>query len=184
MKWFYAKDGSQKGPVETDELRAKIAAGEVGAGDLVWREGMKDWMPAAQVTELGSYGASPAAGAPTAEQTPPAAQPQAAPASPYQAPQASTPAEYGGAGAPVPNYLWQSIVVTLLCCQPFGIPAIVFAAKVNAYLAGGMQAEAMDASQKAKMWTWIGFGCGLAVWVLYGIYVGVMLSAGASGMNF
>ena len=102
--------------------------------------------------------------------------------SPYQAPQVSSPAEAGGVGAPVANYLWQSIVVTLLCCQPFGIPGIVFAARVDAYLAAGMQAEAVDVSQKAKMWTWIGFGCGLAVWLLYGIYMAVIFSGAAMNM--
>ena len=30
----------------------------------------------------------------------------------------------------IPTYLWQSIVCTLLCCMPFGIVAIVFAAQV------------------------------------------------------
>src|SRR5438093_12052328 len=31
----------------------------------------------------------------------------------------------------VPNYLIQAILVTLCCCLPFGIPAIVYAAQVN-----------------------------------------------------
>lgn len=39
------------------------------------------------------------------------------------------------AAAPSPvkikNYLIESILVTLLCCLPLGIPAIVFAAQVN-----------------------------------------------------
>src|SRR5437762_2059610 len=32
---------------------------------------------------------------------------------------------------PIPNYLAQAILVTVFCCLPFGIPAIVFAAQVN-----------------------------------------------------
>ena len=34
----------------------------------------------------------------------------------------------------VPNYLVQSILVTLFCCLPFGIVAIVYAAQVNGKL--------------------------------------------------
>ncbi len=66
----------------------------------------------------------------------------------------------------VTNYLWQSIVVTVLCCLPLGIPAIVFAAKVNGLVAAGKIEEAQDASQKAKMWCWIALGCGLVAGII------------------
>jgi len=88
MKWYYSKDGVQVGPVDVDELKAKIASGEIGTADLVWREGMSDWLPAAQVPELGSTGTysksydrdggeqgdSPAQPAQPAIQSPPMAQ--------------------------------------------------------------------------------------------------------------
>ena len=61
----------------------------------------------------------------------------------------------------IPTYLWQSIVVTILCCLPLGIPAIVFAAKVNGLVAAGQIEEAKKASGQAKMWCWISFGIGL-----------------------
>lgn len=32
---------------------------------------------------------------------------------------------------PIPNYLVQSILVTLLCCVPLGVPAIVYSSMVN-----------------------------------------------------
>ena len=67
-----------------------------------------------------------------------------------------------GAAPQVKNYLWQSIVVTILCCLPFGIPAIVFAAQVNNKLATGDVAGAMQSSSKAKFWCWMAFGFGLA----------------------
>src|SRR6266851_1173923 len=71
----------------------------------------------------------------------------------------------------LPNYLGQAILVTVFCCLPFGIPAIVYAAQVNPKLAGGDYAGAMESSQKAKKWTWISFGVG-AVWVVvYGGFV-------------
>jgi hypothetical protein len=75
----------------------------------------------------------------------------------------SAPIGHGGpaAGAQVPNYLVQSILVTLCCCLPFGVVAIIFAAQVNSKLAAGDYAGAVDASQKAKMWSWIAFGLGI-----------------------
>ena len=69
-------------------------------------------------------------------------------------------------GPTVPNYLVQSILVTFCCCLPFGIVAIIFAAQVNSKLAAGDRAGALDSSRKAKMWTWIAFGCGLVAWIL------------------
>jgi hypothetical protein len=60
----------------------------------------------------------------------------------------------------IPNYLVQAILVTVCCCVPFGIPAIVFAAQVNSKLAAGDLAGALDSSRKAKMWSWIAFGLG------------------------
>lgn len=171
MQWYYAKGGAQLGPVEDSELRARIEAGEVGPGDLVWREGMGDWTPAGQVAELRAV-AAPVAGpaAPVAGTT--------AAASPYQPPAA---AGYGGSLMPtekIPNYLWQSIVVTLFCCWPLGIPAIVFAAKVDGFVARGDIAGAREASGKAKMWCWWSFGSGLLVIVAYAVFVGIMAASG------
>jgi hypothetical protein len=79
----------------------------------------------------------------------------------YAPPPPSYQPGYGAAPANVPNYLVQSILVTLCCCLPFGIVAIVFAAQVNSKLAAGDVAGAMDASGKARMWCWIAFGVGI-----------------------
>jgi hypothetical protein len=86
---------------------------------------------------------------------------------------------YGGGqppyGAPIPNYLWQSIVVTILCFWPTGIPAIVNASRVGSRQAMGDIQGAMDASRKAKKWTIVSLVVGLAVIVLWII----LLSTGA-----
>ena len=52
-QWYYAKDGSQAGPVDQATLAAMVRSGEIKPDDLVWREGMGEWQPAAQVPELG-----------------------------------------------------------------------------------------------------------------------------------
>jgi hypothetical protein len=59
------------------------------------------------------------------------------------------------AGGTLPNYMVQSILVTIFCCLPLGIAAIVFAAQVNSKLAAGDYAGAVEASKKAKQFsTW------------------------------
>ncbi|HVE70213.1 MAG TPA: CD225/dispanin family protein [Thermoanaerobaculia bacterium] len=78
--------------------------------------------------------------------------------------------EYGGGPAApgtVPNYLVQSIIVTLCCCLPLGVVAIIFSAQVNSKLAAGDIAGARDASQKAKMFAWIGFGLGIVAMIIW-----------------
>lgn len=82
----------------------------------------------------------------------------------------------GGAGGTppqrIPNYLAQSILVTLFCCLPLGIPAIVFSAQVNGKIQAGDIQGALESSRKAKMWGWWSFGIGLVGAILY-IFIAV-----------
>lgn len=66
----------------------------------------------------------------------------------------------------VPNYLIPAIL-SLFCCWPLAIVAIIFAAQVNGKVAAGDIAGAMDASKKAKMFSFIAIGIGLVVGVIY-----------------
>ena len=77
----------------------------------------------------------------------------------------------------VSSYLIPAILVTLCCCVPLGIPAIVFAAQVEGRLAGGDVEGAMESSRRAKRWCWIALASGLAVGVLY-----LLLAIGLPGM--
>jgi hypothetical protein len=77
----------------------------------------------------------------------------------------------------LPTYLVQAVLVTLFCCLPFGIVAIVFAAQVNAKLAGGDYAGALESSNKAKTWCWVAFFCGLIPTVLYFLMVILTVAA-------
>jgi len=65
------------------------------------------------------------------------------------------------------TYLVPAILVTLFCCIPFGIPAIIHAATARSKIASNEIEAAIHHAGKAKMWVWIGFGTGLAVFVLY-----------------
>ncbi len=164
MEWYYAKNGKQEGPVSAGSLRSMIVSGEIAATDLIWREGMGEWTPAGQVAEFSGGGI---VAPPGGSQIPQGGVPQ-----PGQVPGAPV------AHAPIPNYLVQSILVTILCCWPFGIPAIIFAAKVDGMVSRGDIAGALEASKKAKTWTWVSFGCGLSVIVLYVLLMGVGMMSG------
>jgi hypothetical protein len=71
----------------------------------------------------------------------------------------------------IPNYLAQSILVTLFCCMPLGIPAIIFSAQVNGKIQAGDIPGALEASRKAKVWAWWSFGIGLLSSGAYAIMV-------------
>lgn len=157
MQWYYSKNGTQLGPVEESELRAKLASGEILATDLVWKDGMTDWLPAAKVAELSVQSPPPAATSPI----PPVSGGMMN--SPYSPPIQQSPAAYA---SNIPNYLWQSIVVTILCCWPLGIPAIVYAAKVDGLKARGDVAGAMAASASAKTWCLVAGALGLVFGLL------------------
>ena len=74
----------------------------------------------------------------------------------------------GSQGFPnIPNYLVQAILVTVFCCLPTGIVAIVFAAQVNGKLQAGDLEGARRTSNKAKTWTWVSFGLGLGILLLF-----------------
>ena len=69
------------------------------------------------------------------------------------------------------TWMTESILVTIFCCLPFGIAGIVFAAKVSSLYAAGQYEEAVEASNNAAKWTKIGFFVGLAVMVIYMIFL-------------
>jgi hypothetical protein len=52
--WYYAQNNQQLGPVTLDALRSMVASGQVGAADLVWKQGMPQWVPARSVPEIAS----------------------------------------------------------------------------------------------------------------------------------
>ncbi len=104
-------------------------------------------------------GANLRAGAPAQPAVPPPAAYQAPPQPVYQQP--------GQAPVNIPNYLVQAILVTIFCCWPLGIVAIIKAASVNSKIGAGDVQGAMQASAEAKKWCWITAGSGLVIMVIY-----------------
>ena len=99
--------------------------------------------------------------------------PQPPPPPPYNAPQGIPPAQQ-----PDTNLVW-AILVTVLCCLPFGIVSIINAAKVNGLWAQGQYAEAQAASDNAKKWAIWGAVAGVIVGVIYGI-----IAVAGGGMSY
>ena len=73
------------------------------------------------------------------------------------------------------NYLIESILITLFCCQPFGIVGIVFASQVNSKYAIGDVEGAIQASKEAKKWTKWKFISGLIVATLLVFIYGIII---------
>jgi hypothetical protein len=84
-----------------------------------------------------------------------------------------TPPPPTGGSATVPNYMVPAII-SIFCCWPLAIPAIIFASQVNNKVAAGDIAGAQESSKKAKMFSYIALGLGV-VWaicvVLYVVFV-------------
>jgi hypothetical protein len=66
-RYYYQQDNQQHGPLPAAQLKTLCAAGQVRATDLVWCEGMPEWVQASTVPEL-----FPPAAPPPPPSTPPA----------------------------------------------------------------------------------------------------------------
>ena len=69
----------------------------------------------------------------------------------------------GGYPQHIPNYLIPSILVTIFCCLPLGIVAIIFAAQVNGKVAAGDIAGAQSSSRTARTLVIISVVAGVVV---------------------
>ena len=74
----------------------------------------------------------------------------------------------------IPNYLIPSILVTIFCCLPLGIVAIIFAAQVNGKVAAGDIAGAQSSSRTARTLVIVSVVVGVVV-------IGIALLAGLLG---
>jgi Interferon-induced transmembrane protein len=82
------------------------------------------------------------------------------------------------APANIPNYLIPAIL-SLFCCWPLSIVAIIFAAQVNGKVAAGDIQGALDASKKAKLFSFIAIGIGLVLILIYIVITILGVSIGA-----
>lgn len=80
-----------------------------------------------------------------------------------------------GSGMPNPgqkpnNYLVWTILSTILCCVPIGAVSIYFSTRVDNYWNQGQYDQALDASNKAKLWAIIAAVVGIIFSIGYVIF--------------
>lgn len=64
-------------------------------------------------------------------------------------------------------YIIFAIITTILCCLPLGIPAIMFAAKINSAQRAGSIDVAKIYARKAKMFTICSAALGVVLWTCF-----------------
>ncbi|WP_437920561.1 CD225/dispanin family protein [Sphingobacterium sp. LRF_L2] len=169
QKYHYTDGTNTFGPFSIEELQSK----GITADTYVWTEGMPTWVLARQVPELTSLLFSE--GQPyytNAGQAPP------------QFPQ-TPPSAFGqNLQYPPKNYLIETILTTIFCCWPLGIPSIIYASRVEKRFYAGDLQGAEEASAQAKKWMWINVGACIGLWLLYFIIFGIgMFGAIMSGSS-
>ncbi len=102
MEWYYAKNNRQEGPVSGATLKSMIVSGEIASADLVWREGMAEWRPAAEINDFESAGVVEPAGI-------------VAPPGGSQIPQTLPPGVPGGQIPPAAPPNNSSAIVSMIC---------------------------------------------------------------------
>jgi len=153
MEYYYTDGTTNFGPFTLEQLREK----NITASTKVWYSGLSSWKPAGEIPELAGI---LSAGGP----------PNDSPPQVHRAP------SYQAVPGPAPkSWFVESILVTLFCCQPFGVVGIVYAALVESAISTGNLTEANRLSQQAGKWTKIAFFCGLAFYVLFGLLYGTIL---------
>ena len=202
MTYWIVIDGVQAGPMSLDEILKHPA---LEPETPVWHDGLPDWTVARLVPEIAvkfqpvagdavpPVPPTPADGAPFRYGDPCGNQfpPQQPPAPNYNnygpyynynnapncyQPGSCTPPDMRNQRPMPPNYLAWAIVVTICCCQLFGIIAIVYAAQVSPAYYRGDYDRAEKMSGNAALWVILSVVSGLIVypfWLLYSIMVAI-----------
>ncbi|MFT3786146.1 MAG: DUF4339 domain-containing protein [Tepidisphaeraceae bacterium] len=58
--WHYSTNGQPQGPVSQQQLQQMLASGQLAPSDLVWTNGMSNWVPASSVLGTGTNAESAA----------------------------------------------------------------------------------------------------------------------------
>lgn len=186
-EFYYIDDATKQqcGPFALADLQSK----GITPSTLVWRSGMPNWLEAQSVSELAPLFGGQA----TQTETQQAQATQSTSEQSYAQPQYSQNqyngnTQYNGNAyntnsnwnkqsgindvRPMPkNWLVESILVTVLCCLPFGIAGIVSATKVESLYYSGDYEAAEQASKDAKKWTIVGFCSTFVIGILYVVFV-------------
>ena len=126
-KYFYIRNGQKQGPFTLEQMRLQNITPET----MVWYPGLEEWTAARHIVELSPVLVVEAV---TVEQ-------------PVYKATVEKPEKLV---VPPRTWLAESILATILCCLPFGIVGIVYAARVENRFYGGDIEGAKAASREAK----------------------------------
>ena len=158
--WYYQDSrGQQMGPVDEKTLEDLVNSGTVTNETLV-RQSMSDWKP------FGTVGVS--------------ALKSTQSSNPYSSPTAQTVVSQSAphGGSKPPTYMVNSVLVTLLCCLPLGIVAIVHSSRVTSLYDAGAYENALRESREAKKWGNYALFSGIVINLLF---IGGGFISGMSG---
>jgi len=162
QKYHYTDGTNSFGPFTLEELRHK----SITADTYIWTPELTNWTKAGEVPELaelikGDFTAQH----PTDQvSAPPIPQQQAAPN--YNSGNAYTPPT-SIFEQPPKTYLIESIIATIICCIPLGIPAIIYATQVERKFYMGDKIGAEASSKNAKKWIIIAIVGSVIAYLLY-----------------
>lgn len=170
-QYYLAKPGTEDvlGPMTQSEIQAALAAGSVTPDYVYCIIGMQEWR---SVQELPGVTPAPAA------KPAPRPKPQTATLSTGTKPTSKTAAPAIGSKLTAQpatastetkpdNHMVFAILVTILCCLPFGIVAMVKASQVDALWAQGLHKEARLAADSANTWCKASLWSAVAATLLY-----------------
>lgn len=170
MRKYHYTDGTNTfGPFAIEELRTK----RITADTYVWTEGMRDWVPAKSFPELNDILSEEAKPYFTSSHQ-----------SPPRLPSAAVSSYPGQMQAPPKTYLLETILTTIFCCWPLGIPSIVYASRVEKKFYAGDTIGAERDSARAKKWMWINVGACIALWMLYFLVFGFAMFGAVMSSSF
>lgn len=159
MKQYHYSDGvNSYGPISLEELKTK----NIGPETLIWSEDLVTWTKAKDIAELKGFFNPMHQAPPLAPQT------------------SHIPNDNFNQHAqrPPKTYLIESILTTIFCCWPLGIPAIVYASRVEKKFYSGDIAGAERDSANAKKWMVINLVACVILWIGYlGFFGLAMLGA-------
>ena len=194
--YYIVENNQQAGPFTLDQLAAKGITPETN----VWTDGMSNWTPASQVSELQSLFAPQPQYAPQPQQYTPQPEPEPQ-VSAYQSSESSYSSDNQEFNTPLKDWKMESIILTVisvLCCcgggfftygiascfniigLVFGILGILEGNKVSQFQNTNYEL-AKQASEKAGKWVKIGGIIMIVVNIFALVAIGILIAVGVAG---
>lgn len=153
--YYIARPGMKSaiGPLTPAQLCDGVEQGTITEDCLYYTEGMDKWESV--ITIPGLFTPQPRQQVPLPPVPPQAAVVRRNPSRPKVEPYTSVKLFEEDIPPHPGSGMAMSILVTIFCCIPFGIIAIVQSARCNALYNNGSYIEAIRASRSAVMWQWI-----------------------------